>query len=62
MLLNNFDITDFPKFETDKIKNSVCKDMYINILQANVKDIRHKLATKLTIYGTLRQITPMNPT
>ena len=51
-LLNRFDVTDFPKFETDNIKNGVnnhmlpikkkCKDMYISMLQANIEEVRHK--------------------
>ena len=63
-LLHRFDVTDFPKFETDKIKNGVnnlmlpikkkCKDMYIGMLQANIEELRHKSDTKLTIYGTLK--------
>ena len=58
-LMNRFDVTDFPKFETDEIKNSVnnhmmlikkkYKDMYISMLQANIEELRHKSDTKLTI-------------
>ena len=60
-LLNRFDVTDFPKFEPDKIKNGVnnhmmlikkkCKDIYINMLQANTEELKHNSDSKLTIYS-----------